>query len=216
MVASANKPVYKVLWSACAPQRCAWYFNNNVVRCKMASGRLSLLPSGTTSNESLHKELNDAFRTIQHIHQATLDLKLVVISMGKQMSHYSATNFPTTRQLDSRTVLSRCAMAPWWSEASWVDHCLSLKKHATGRSSKAFLANREARSKQRALVAEALKKKPAAHAKHSKKRTPFTLLREGSLLQAGVKRSIFKPCTLKRTGSLAQAGVRRSSTNNVH
>lgn len=178
--------------SACAPCRCGWYFNNLVVRCSMARRHLPLLPSGTTSNESLHKELNDAFRTIQQLHQATLTLKLLVLTMAKQMAHHSAMNAPTTRQMDSRTVLARCAKAPWWTESSWAEYCMSLKSHASARSSKASLDNRDARSQQRAIVADAVQKKPAARVRFTRKRTPFTLRREGSLVQAGVKRSIYK------------------------
>ena len=163
----------------------------------MAKRRLPLLPSGTASNESLHRELNDAFRSVQILHQATLDLKLLVMTMGKQMSHYSATNLPTTRQLDSRTVLARSSKAPWWTESSWADYCQALKPSDTGRSFRASLDNREVRSKQRALVAGVIKKKPASNMLRSKKRTPFTLQREGSLVQAGVKRSIYKQVTKK-------------------
>ena len=158
----------------------------------MARRRLPLLPSGTASNESLHRELNDAFRTIQNLHQATLDLKLVVLTMAKQLAHHNATNFPTTRQLDSRTVLYRCAVSAWWTDSSWAEYCSALKDHASARSSKATLSMRAARSGQRAAVAEVLKKRPAARVTRSNKRTPFTLLREGSLRRPGVKPSVFK------------------------
>ena len=66
------------------------------------------------------------------------------------------------------------------------------KSHASARNAKSELSLRGARSQQRAAVAAVIKKKPAARAHHQKKRTPFTLKREGVLVQAGVKRSVYK------------------------
>ena len=166
-----------------------WYFNNLVMRMRMPRRRLSLLPSGTASNESLHHEINDSFKNIQTMHQATLRLKLLMLSMGKQMAHFNAMHWPTTRQLDQQTVLARASVQPWWSEDSWHAWCLGLKADDRSRPNKAVLAMQPERQRQRALVSGAVKKRPAHQ---TRKRTPFTLKREGFLIQSGVRRSIYK------------------------
>ena len=86
-VTGSNKPLYKVLWSAAAPARIEWYLNATRVRHSMHQGKVSLLPSGTTSNEALHAEINGWFRQTQQIHQATLTLKLNAMTLGKLISH---------------------------------------------------------------------------------------------------------------------------------
>ena len=189
---SVNKPVYRVLWSACAPERCGWYFNNHIMRRTIDESRLSLLPSGSASNESLHAELKSIFRTIQTMHQPTLALKLLVLTFGKQMAHHCALASPTTRQMDSRTVLARSAMNQLWTGSSWSEFCMDQKNHATARSTKADLPSRDACAKLRAAVADAKKKKNAKRTHLQRKRTPFTLKREGSLVQAGAKRASYQ------------------------
>ncbi len=62
-----NKLVKTLLWNAAAPHRLEFYLNNTRVRYMIAATKLSLLPSGTTSNESLHAELNNCFRQTQAI-----------------------------------------------------------------------------------------------------------------------------------------------------
>jgi len=65
----ANRPLFKILHSAAAWQRLEWYFNNIRTRYLISSSRLSLLPTGTTSNESLHAEINGWFRQTVAMHQ---------------------------------------------------------------------------------------------------------------------------------------------------
>ena len=65
----ANRALYKILHSATASGRLEWYFNNTRQRYSMSTGKLSLLASGTTSNESLHAEINGWFRSTVAMHQ---------------------------------------------------------------------------------------------------------------------------------------------------
>ena len=51
-----------ILWCAAAPDRVAWLFNGIIVRRSLPTAWLTLLPSGTTSNESLHAESNRWWR----------------------------------------------------------------------------------------------------------------------------------------------------------
>ncbi len=60
-----NKPVKTLLWNAAAPNRLEFYLNNTRMRHMIAFRKLALLPTGTTSNESLHAEINNWFRQTQ-------------------------------------------------------------------------------------------------------------------------------------------------------
>ena len=58
-VTGSNKEVAKVLWSAAAPERLEWLFNNLRIWHAMTPLQRALLPSGTASNEALHAERMD-------------------------------------------------------------------------------------------------------------------------------------------------------------
>ncbi len=60
-----NKTVKTLLWNAAAAHRLEFYLNNTRMRYMVATQKLSLLPAGTASNESLHAEINNWFRQTQ-------------------------------------------------------------------------------------------------------------------------------------------------------
>jgi len=128
-------------------------------------------------------------RGIDCVHQATLHVKLHILTMHKQMAHQSALERPTTRAMDQRMVSARCSVANWWTSATWRDWCNELKGGPNARPARANLPMHEKRCKQKELVSGTARVDP----KGSRKRTPFTLKREGRLIQSGVRRSIFKP-----------------------
>ena len=57
-----NRKIWQLLHTATAADRTEWYSNNIRLRHSFPRQRLSLLPVGTTSNESLHHEVNCWFR----------------------------------------------------------------------------------------------------------------------------------------------------------
>ena len=72
-VTGANKEVYRVLWAACAPDRLEWLMNNVRIRMRFPKKYLPLLPSGTSSNEALHAELNSWNSSTNVMHRSTLN-----------------------------------------------------------------------------------------------------------------------------------------------
>ena len=120
-VTGTSKPVRDVLWSACSPQRLEWLFNNQRVRHALSPLQRALLPSGTTSNEALHSEINSWTRSTHEVHRATLKLKLQIFSLGKQLVHHIATCYPPARQTSDNVLLARCLGANLWSDAEWQD-----------------------------------------------------------------------------------------------
>ena len=147
-------------------------------------------PDSAQSQHGFNEVSDSLFRG--QAKQATLKLKLVVLLMGKQMPHHNVMRHPTTAQLDHSMVLATTAMAPWWTERTWLQWCAELKPGAkTQRPVKSSLSLKEQRQQQRELVRTAALKRPAA-SKMPRKRTPFTRQREGYLRQSGVGRTIYK------------------------
>ena len=193
----SNTELRRVLWSAAASSRLEWYLNNQRVRHWLGTDTLPLLASGSTSNESLHHEINGWFRQIQTMHQSTMALKLRVLTLRKQLPHFSAMCWPTTQQLSPDVVLVRSIGRPLWSEAQWVTWCQQLDG-VGARVLKAHLPMEEARRREIAQLAAWSLKRPASASMHKapRKRTPFTRVRQDKLVRGGIRHCIFaKPST---------------------
>ena len=136
--------------------------------CKSAN---VLMPTGTTSNESLCAEINGWFRQTQCLHQSTLRLKLSILVLGKLLSHNTALYSPTARQMSSGQVLARRVGAGLWQQQEWSNW-------ARQSVQKAILPVEEARKaekhKVKRFVSKRAQKRPATQKAHS---TPFTLPR---------------------------------------
>ena len=64
----------------------------------LSKSQIALLPSGATSNEPLHAEINSWTRVNREFHRSTLRLKLNIMCFGKQLGHHIATFYPRARQ----------------------------------------------------------------------------------------------------------------------
>lgn len=193
-VTGSNKEVRRILWSACAAGRLEWYMNNLRARHSLDAYMLPLLSVGTTSNEALHAEINRWFRTIQTLHQSTLEVKLHALCLRKQLPHASAMSCPTTKQMPPATVLANMLRHGLWGDTSeWETWCGSLS--GGGRvPAKAALPLTAQRREEEAKVAAWVRKRPAAHAKPAVFRslTPFTRKRQDNLVRGGVRHTIYK------------------------
>ena len=61
-----GRPLRQILLTAASPVKFQWLLNDTRYRHACSTRQLKLLPSGATSNESLHHELNYWFRETQH------------------------------------------------------------------------------------------------------------------------------------------------------
>jgi len=195
-VTGANKPLYRLLWCAAAPDRLEWLFNNIRQRCRTPATQLSLLPSGSASNEALHSEINNWFRQTQQIHQATLTLKLDMLALGKLLTHNLAMYHPTARQMSQNEVLARALSRKVWTAAAWRAWCKKL--HTASFVQKATLPLNTKKITEIKVVHGWIRKRPAAAKAAARpigpkrKRTPFTLQRAGNLIKSGVKNTMCK------------------------
>ena len=119
-VTGTAKELRKVLWSACAPDRLEFLFNNLRMRHAIDPSARALLPTGTTSNEALHSEINSWTRQIQGMRRSTLQLKL--LSRNIALCH------PPVRQMRDNTILARASCTSLWSQKSWSRFCSSFGK----------------------------------------------------------------------------------------
>ena len=105
------------------PRRAAWYLNIQFHMHSLPPGRTCLLPSGTTSNETLHSELKNVFRQNVRYHQATLEIKLQAILLGKLLAHESNLVRPTLRQRPQGQLLARLVSTDMVGTEVWASVC---------------------------------------------------------------------------------------------
>ena len=159
-IAGANKQISKILWSACAPDRLEWLMNNLRVRHALPSSYQWFLPSGTSSNEALHAEINSWSRSTNVIHRSTLGMKLKYFSYIKLLLHYLSVQYPLSHTVSASMMLSRSLHRSLWSEDDWNVWCAEQSSHTVPK--KAMLPLSTARQLEARLVREHVLKKPAS------------------------------------------------------
>ena len=192
-VTGANKEVHKVLWSACAPERLEWLFNNTRVRHIIPARYLVVLPSGTSSNEALHAEINAWTRSITAMHRSTLLVKLRFLMYRKLQAHYMAVCFPMCSITTEAIVLARSLIKSIWSQDEWIKWC--AEQSGQRRQVKESLPLAAARAHEISAVRDWVAKKPASRkpvGRQRLKRTPLSMPRSHTLKVSGVKHTTKK------------------------
>lgn len=177
-----GKTLAHLLHQATDGERLEWLFNNIRIRARFSVAEKILLPVGTTSNESLHAEINGWFRQTQSIHQSTLKLKLGILTLSKLLSHNAALYSPAARQMMSSQVLARRIGNGLWSKDEW-------NAWAHRSSEKAQLPVEKTRQGEASRLKRFLAKKPAVLCKRPAAKghkTPFNLTRSKGIRRAGV------------------------------
>ena len=200
-----GRPLRQMLLTAASPVKFQWLLNDTRYRHACSRRQLKLLPSGTTSNESLHHELNYRFRETQQIHRPTLELKLQFFCLSKLLSHNFAMYHTTQRQMTSKDVLHRLLGAmSIWTTSSWAKWCKSQRRCRGTMLEPAALPL----AAQKRAVSQAIKlrKKPASNVRIRPAGAPPTPPRPTK--QTARRRTVF---TLRRARSLLHQGNRERS-----
>ena len=188
-IAGANKQISRILWSACAPDRLEWLMNNLRVRHAIQPSYRWFLPSGTSSNEALHAEINAWSRSTNAMHRSTLALKLMYFRYIKLLLHYLSVQYPLSHVVSASMLLSRSLHTSLWTRDTWTAWC--SEQSAESVPKKAVLTLSSSRKYEENLVRQHVLKKPASkrHGKQfTKKRvTPLSVKRRHTLRSAGVK-----------------------------
>lgn len=177
-----GKAVADLLYLAASGDRVEWLFNNLRMRHLFSKVDNILLPVGTTSNESLHAEINGWFRQTQSLHPTTLKMKLGILTLSKLMAHNAALYSPTARQMLSSHVLARRIGSGLWKGEEWAVWAGEPRK-------KALLPMEDARQGESTRLRNFRAKRPAASRKRPAAKvhkTPFNLTRSKGIRRAGV------------------------------
>ena len=102
-----NKEIFKILWSACAPDRIEWLMNNVRSRRIIPDAYLQLIPSGTAGNESLHAEINSWSKSTHALHRSTLAIRLRYYNYIKMLMHHLASKHPLSHIVTAQMLLGR-------------------------------------------------------------------------------------------------------------
>jgi hypothetical protein len=186
-VTGANKEVRRILWSACSPERLEWLWNNIRLHHAMTPLERAFLGSGTSSNESLHHEINSWLRSTQAMHRSTLLLKARYMHFGKLITHHNASRHPFGRVTTEGLVLARAVTKPIWTLENWRQWCADQK--TDGMPAKAKLPLHTSRKHEEASTRNWIAKRPAAKTSRQRiKRTPLNAKRQHKLRGGGVKK----------------------------
>ena len=190
-----NKEIFKIPWSACAPDRIEWLINNVRSRRIIPDAYLQLIPRGTAGNESLHAEINSWSKSTHALHRSTLAIRLRYYNYIKMLMHHLASKRPLSHIVTAQMLLGRSLHESHWTNEEWISWCEEQKKD--GAIQKASLPLAAARTHETRLTKEWCAKRPATnHAKKTAKSKHSTLL------------------TLKRKHTLRTARVKSHSKNN--
>jgi len=116
-----GRTIGHILWSAASPERLAWQWNAIIARRSLPREWMTLLPSGTASNESLHAEINRWWRNSPELFPSTLELHLDIGHFGKLLSHNAALYHPTLRQVRQEQVLALALHGVRFQGTDWDD-----------------------------------------------------------------------------------------------
>lgn len=135
-------------------------------------------PSGTTSNEALHAELNRALRCVTGLHRADLHMKLQLFRAVKLLGHNRALYAPTASQTAQSLVVNRAvAGLRLWSAAGW--QCVAVLPRVASAYDEGLAADR-ARARARREHAPT-RKRPASAPPLVEHRSVFRLRRKTRL-----------------------------------
>ena len=112
-----------VLWSATAPDRVQWYFNNIRARHFIPLAMIQILAAGSSSNESLNHEINEWMRNLPEVYAAILKLELHINRFKKLLTHNLAMYHPMLRQLRQQTIAAASHNNNRIDSDSWDSWC---------------------------------------------------------------------------------------------
>ena len=118
----------RLLFNATSQHKLHFYFNNQRHRHSMPTSKLSLMSSGTSGNETVHRDINQWCRNGAEWFSTTAELHFSINRFGRLLSHNTALYSPTLRQLRQSDVLARAAASMAIPSADWSSYCGLLRR----------------------------------------------------------------------------------------
>ena len=101
-----------------------WMFNFTRYCASLPLQEYQLLPSGTSSNESLHREMNEEMRPRIRRYESTIALTLRGFHLGKVLSHDHSTHTAFTKQHRQEDILGRLVQSlHLFTDDQWAALC---------------------------------------------------------------------------------------------
>eukprot|EP00973_Karenia_brevis_P063744 8861779-Karenia_brevis.AAC.1 len=96
---SSQRPVHASLVHACSPESFELYLNGNKYLKTLSQEDLTLVQTGTTGNEAVHRQIKPMILTGLKMHAVTLALKFEVFQTMKLLCWTTAVGHKTTHQM---------------------------------------------------------------------------------------------------------------------
>ena len=99
-------------------------YNYNHYICSLPLVTFQTFPTGTCSNEALHRELNDELSPRIKRYETTLEQMVQGFHMGKIIAHSAAVSRTASRQLPQEMYLRRAVTSvEFWTANQWKVMC---------------------------------------------------------------------------------------------
>ena len=116
-----KKPLLRTaLWSATAPMKMGYYFNNLVRVARLPMEQRAQLASGTTPNEVLKKKISSRFKHVPSMYQATLYITCEAFQFLRLLSHNCAEYPPADFQASQQQYVNRNMSSFALTEEEWL------------------------------------------------------------------------------------------------
>ena len=153
-----GRRLHAILVSFAAPARLEWVLNFRRARQHIVRKDVDFLATGTTSNESLHREMNRAFDQVHAMYRETLRLRLAIFLIYKLLPHNRAQYGRGLRARRQGLMMNLCVNSmKLWTESKWRSWCRTL-----GKRDKASIPLAKARAKAAGLVRAHVRQRPAS------------------------------------------------------
>jgi len=121
---SGGRKISIQLKNSAQPKECEWMFNFTRYCASLPLAEYQVLPSGTSSNEALHRELNKNFTTNRHRYSTTLELGVRGFHLAKVLSHDRASTVHFTKQHKESVILNRSVgHLQVFTDEEWTEGC---------------------------------------------------------------------------------------------
>ena len=116
--------------NAACPKSCGWVFNFQHYLLSIPMSAYEYFPTGTCSNEALHREINQCISYKIMRYETTIDQMVRGFHFAKVIAHAAAVFGQPTRQLKQGMLVQHSVGAMrFWTYAQWQHFCKRINSH---------------------------------------------------------------------------------------
>ena len=127
---SGREPLKTTVRNAACPKNCEWVFNFQHYLLSIPMSAYEYFPTGTCSNEALHREINQCISYKILRYETTIDQMIRGFHFAKVIAHAAAVFGTPTRQLKQGMLVQHSVGAMrFWTHAQWQHFCKRVNSH---------------------------------------------------------------------------------------